>query len=276
MMGLLIIHPRNSRFLQVDRDFAFLMASYDVEPGSYTPKIATMLEFNLFTWNSRVFPGIDPLPVRLGDRVRVRMGNLTMTNHPLHLHGHDLEVAGTDGGWIPKAARWPEVTVDVAVGQMRAMEFTADNPGDWAFHCHKSHHVMNAMGHNVPTMIGVDHSGIAQKIIKLVPDYMVMGERGMADMGEMEMPLPDNTLPMMSGNGPFGAMEMGGMFTVVKIREGLAHGDYKDPGWYKHPQGAVAYEWSGTAPVASRAAPPATAPLDKEIRARKPTGPHKH
>jgi hypothetical protein len=277
MMGLLIIHPRDPRFLRVDRDFAFLMASYDVEPGSYTPKVATMLEFNLFTWNSRVFPGIDALPVRLGDRVRVRMGNLTMTNHPIHLHGHDLEVAGTDGGWIPKAARWPEVTVDVAVGQMRAMEFTADNPGDWAFHCHKSHHVMNAMGHNVPTMIGVDHSGIAQKIIKLVPDYMVMGERGMADMGEMEMPLPDNTLPMMSGNGPFGAMEMGGMFTVVKIREGLARGDYNNPGWYKHPQGTVAYEWNGTAPVASRAAPlPAAAPADKEIRARKPTGPHKH
>ena len=72
---------------------------------------------------------------------------------------------------------------------------------------------MNAMGHNVPTMIGVDHRGVAAKITKLVPDYMVMGERGMADMGEMEMPLPDNTLPMMTGTGPFGPIEMGGMFT---------------------------------------------------------------
>ncbi|HET9663514.1 MAG TPA: copper oxidase [Burkholderiales bacterium] len=277
MMGLLIIHPRDPKFMPVDRDFAFLMASYDIEPGSYTPKVATMLDFNLFTWNSRVFPGIDALPVRLGDRVRVRMGNLTMTNHPIHLHGHDVEVAGTDGGWVPKAARWPETTIDVAIGQMRAMEFIADNPGDWAFHCHKSHHVMNAMGHNVPTMIGVDHRGIAQKIIKLVPDYMVMGERGMADMGEMEMPLPDNTLPMMSGKGPFGPMEMGGMFTVVKIREGLARGDYKDPGWYKHPRGSVAYEWNGAAPVATRAGPQAgTAISGKELRARKPTGPHKH
>jgi FtsP/CotA-like multicopper oxidase with cupredoxin domain len=277
MMGLLIIHPRDANFMRVDRDFAFLMAAYDIEPGSYTPKVATMLDFNLFTWNSRVFPGIDALPVRLGDRVRIRMGNLTMTNHPIHLHGHDVEVAGTDGGWVPKAARWPETTIDVAIGQMRAMEFLADNPGDWAFHCHKSHHVMNAMGHNVPTMIGVDHRGIAQKIIKLVPDYMVMGERGMADMGEMEMPLPDNTLPMMSGNGPFGPLEMGGMFTVVKIREGLARGDYKDPGWYSHPQGTVAYEWTGATPVASRAMPQSRAPsADKELRARKPTGSHKH
>jgi hypothetical protein len=46
--------------------------------------------------------------------------------------------------------------------------------------------------------------GVARKIMNLVPDYMVMGERGMADMGEMEMPLPDNTLPMMTGQGPFG------------------------------------------------------------------------
>jgi manganese oxidase len=277
MMGMLIIHPRDPRFMRVDRDFAFLMAAYDIEPGSYTPKVATMLDFNLFTWNSRVFPGIDALPVRLGDRVRIRMGNLTMTNHPIHLHGHDVEVAGTDGGWVPKAARWPETTIDVAIGQMRAMEFVADNPGDWAFHCHKSHHVMNAMGHNIPTMIGVDHRDVAQKIIKLVPDYMVMGERGMADMGGMEMPLPDNTLPMMSGRGPFGPLEMGGMFTVVKIREGLARGDYKDPGWYRHPQGTVAYEWTGATPVADRTAPqPRGSAAETELRARKPTGRHKH
>jgi hypothetical protein len=89
----------------------------------------------------------------------------------------------------PQKARWPEVTTDVAVGQMRQIEFFADEEGDWAFHCHKSHHTMNAMGHDVPTMIGVDHRGlVAKKISKLVPDYMVMGERGMADMGEMEMP----------------------------------------------------------------------------------------
>jgi hypothetical protein len=140
---------------------------------------------------------------------------------------------------------------------------------------------MNAMGHGVPTMIGVDHRGIAQKIIKLVPDYMVMGERGMADMGEMEMPLPDNTLPMMTGTGPFGAIEMGGMFTVVKVREGLARDDYKDPGWYKHPRGTVAYEWKGAPPVATRAGPESTrtartiAP-ERELRARKPAGRNGH
>jgi manganese oxidase len=278
MMGFFVVHPKNPRFMAVDRDFVFLINAYDISPGAATPKIATMTDFNLWSWNSRVFPSIDPFVIRKGDRVRIRFGNLTMTNHPIHMHGYDFEVTCTDGGWVPKSARWPEVTTDVAVGQMRAFEFVADVPGDWAIHCHKAHHTMNAMGHDVPTMIGIDHRGVARKIINLVPDYMVMGERGMADMGAMEMQIPDNTLPMMTGQGPFGPIEMGGMFSVVKVREGLAKNDYKDPGWYKHPQGTVAYEWTGAAPVATRAAPEAartTAPA-REVRVRKPSGHGNH
>ena len=245
MMGFIVVHPKDPALHRVDRDFVFLLAAYDIDPGSYTPRVAEMTDFNMWTWNSRVFPGIDPLPVRLGDRVRIRMGNLTMTNHPMHINGHTFEVAGTDGGWVQPSARWPEVTVDIGVGQMRAIEFVADNPGDWAFHCHKSHHTMNAMGHNVPTMIGVQQKDLAKKMRNLVPDYMGMGEAGMADMGEMEMPLPDNTLPMMTGQGPFGAIEMGGMFTVMKVRRDLPRNSYADPGWYKHPKGTVAYEYTG-------------------------------
>jgi manganese oxidase len=86
-----------------------------------------------------------------------------------------------------------------------------------------------------------------------VPAYMTMGDKGMADMAEMEMPLPDNTLPMMTGTGQYGAIEMGGMFTLVKIREGLDKNDYKDPGWYKHPEGTLAYPWSGEMPPQTRA-----------------------
>ena len=252
MMGSWVTHPKEPNLYRVDRDFVFLLNAYDIDPGSYTPKVNTMLDFNLWTFNSRVFPGIDPIVVRRNDRVRIRVGNLTMTNHPIHLHGHEFEVAGTDGGWVPKSARWPEVTTDVAVGQMRAIEFIATDPGDWALHCHKSHHTMNAMGHNVPTMIGVDHRGVVEKINKLVPDYMVMGHTG-GSMGEMEMALPDNTLPMMTGTGQFGPIEMGGMFTVVKVRDGLKPGDYKDPGHYQHPKDTVAYEWTGEAMPTTRA-----------------------
>ena len=245
MMGFWVTHPKNPKFMPVDRDFCFLLNAYDIDPGSATPQVNTMMDFNLWTWNSRAFPGIDSLVCRMGDRVRIRIGNLTMTNHPIHLHGHEFVVTGTDGGWTLPSSRWPEVTTDIAVGQMRAIEFDATEPGDWAFHCHKSHHTMNPMGHAVPTMIGVDHRGIAAKINKLVPEYMVMGERGMADMGEMEMQIPDNTLPMMTGTGQFGAIEMGGMFTTVKVREGLARGAYEDPGPYEFPKNTVAYKWAG-------------------------------
>ena len=258
MMGLWITHPRLDRngkhplIEEAQRDFCFLLTAYDIEPGSMTPKIMTMLDFNIWSWNSRVFPGIDSLNVRQGDRVRIRIGNLTMTNHPIHIHGHEFEVTGTDGGPVPKTARWPEVTTDIAVGQMRQIEFIADEEGDWAFHCHKSHHTMNAMGHNVPTMIGVDHRGLVQRIQKLVPDYMVMGERGMADMGEMEMPLPDNTAPMMTGTGPFGPIEMGGMFTLLKVRRDQKPGSFTDPGWYRQPPGTQAFEYAWPLPEPAR------------------------
>jgi FtsP/CotA-like multicopper oxidase with cupredoxin domain len=277
MMGFWVTHPKDPTRHAVDRDFVFLLNAYDVEPGSYTPKINTMLDFNLWTFNSRVFPGIDSMPVRQGDKVRIRVGNLTMTTHPIHVHGHEFVVTGTDGGWTPPASRWPEVTTDIAVGQMRAIEFVATELGDWAFHCHKSHHTMNAMGHSVPTMIGVDHRGIAEKINKIVPDYMVMGDKG-GSMGGMEMPIPENTLPMMMGEGPFGGVEMGGMFTVLKVRKDQKRGDYSDPGWYKHPAGTLAYEWTGALPEPERTSSaggqsmPTLNKPNVEVTVRKPTG----
>ncbi|CAB5711741.1 Multicopper oxidase mco [Delftia tsuruhatensis] len=278
MMGLWITHPRPAHPLisEVQRDYAFLLSAYDVEPGSMTPRVAEMVNFNIWTFNSRAFPAISPLVARRGDRVRMRVGNLTMTNHPIHVHGHEFEVTGTDGGPVPKGARWPEVTTDVAVGQMRQVEFIADEPGDWALHCHKSHHTMGAMGHSLPTMIGVDHRGLVGKIQKILPDYMVMGERGMGDMAAMEMPLPDNTFPMMTGTGPFGPIEMGGMFTTLKVREGLGADDYKDPGWFSHPKGTVAYEWQGAPAAAS--APRQTAPGQSPgaPSVRKPGAGHEH
>ncbi|MDP1658844.1 MAG: copper oxidase [Methylotenera sp.] len=279
LMGSWVTHPKNPKFMPVDRDFIFLLNAYDIESGSYTPKINTMLNFNLWTWNSRAFPGIDPLVVNMNDRVRIRVGNLTMTNHPIHLHGHEFQVTGTDGGWVSPSARWPEVTTDIGVGQMRAIEFVANELGDWAFHCHKSHHTMNAMGHDVPTLLGVKQDDLVGKISNLVPDYMAMGETGMAEMSEMatmmDMPLPENTLPMMTGTGQYGAIDMGGMFSVVKVRAGLAKDDYKDPGPYKHPKGTVAYEFEGTVPLAERPSASDEKPA-VEVQVRKPTGHEGH
>jgi hypothetical protein len=202
-----------------------------------------MQEFDLWTFNSKVFPAIDPIVARTGERVRIRIGNLSMWNHPVHMHGPRFDVTGGDGGRWPRTQWRSEVTELVSVGQTRDIEFVA-LPGDWALHCHMSHHTMNAMGHGVPNTLGVDQSGIAEEIRRQLPGYMPMGEHGMAehqmhtDMGHMRG--PENTVPMMAGRGPFGPLEMGGMFTVVKVRDDLAPGDYGDPGWYRNPPGTVA------------------------------------
>ncbi len=237
MMGFFIVHPKDPSEHAVDRDFVIMLHSWDVDPGAATPKWTTMTDFNMWTMNSRVFPGTDPLPVRQGDRVRIRIGNLSMMSHPMHLHGYHFKQTGTDGGWISESAQWPMTTMNVPVGSTAVMEFVADQPGDWAFHCHRSHHTMNAMSHTLPNMVGVDQRGLDQRINKLLPEYMAMGTGGMSSMSQMQMPGPPNTLPMQTGEGPFGPMEMGGMFTVLKVREGLAAGDFRDPGWYRHPNG---------------------------------------
>ena len=241
MMGLFIIHPKGGD--TVDRDYAFILHNFALHPGTRRPDPVVMQDFDLWTFNSKVFPAIETLVARTGERVRIRVGNLSMWNHPIHLHGVQFDVTGSDGGRWPRAQWRREVTEIVGVGQMRDIEFTAV-PGDWAFHCHMSHHTMGPMGHDVPNTLGVDQSGVEEKIRRMLPGYMAMGRDGMSehqdhtDSGHMRG--PENTLAMMAGKGPFGNIEMGGMFTVLKVRDHQAPGDFRDPGWYAHPAGTVA------------------------------------
>jgi FtsP/CotA-like multicopper oxidase with cupredoxin domain len=244
MMGMFIIHPREPVGPRVDRDFAILLHAWAMHPGTRRPDPSVMTDFSLWTYNSRIFPATAALPVRLGERVRIRIGNLSMHDHPIHLHGFVFTITGTSGGRIPESARWPEVTVNVPVGSTRDIEFVADAPGDWPIHCHKSHHTMNQMAHDIPNNLGVDQRGVEEKIRKLLPGYMAMGETGMAEHGmhlAHGMPGPPNTLPMMMGQGPYGPIEMGGMFTIVKVRESLEDG--AADGWYEPPPGTVARRW---------------------------------
>lgn len=239
-MGFLVIHPRIPR-RRVDRDFCIFPHEWRIEPGSATPNPNIMVDFNIFTFNGRAFPGTSPLLIRLGDRVRLRFGNVSMDSHPLHIHGHRMYLVETDGGQIPESAWWPETTISVPPGTTRTLEFVADNPGDWPLHCHKSHHAMNAMSHEIPNVIGVDQSKLQERLDQVAPGAMAMGTTGMAEHAAHQLhvgSLP-NTLPMMAGTGPFGPIEMGGMFTVMKIRERLASYD-EDPGWYEHPPGTLA------------------------------------
>jgi hypothetical protein len=230
LMGMIVVHPKTPEASPPDRDFVFLLSEWKIEPGTSRPDPNEMMDFNVLTFNARVFPGTAPLVVKTGDRVRIRIGNLSaMDHHPIHLHGHAFRVVATDGGAIPEAGRWPETSVLVPTGSTRTIEFVADAPGDWAFHCHMTHHTMNQMGHGLPNLTGLDPAIVDEKVAKLVPGYM----GGVAD----EDVIPRNSIPMIAGPGAFGYITMGGMFTVLKVRNTPGQGD---GGWFEHPAGSVA------------------------------------
>jgi FtsP/CotA-like multicopper oxidase with cupredoxin domain len=242
MLGMIVVHPRRPPpGYRVDRDFVIMLSEWKVVPGAKRPDPNEMTDFNVLTMNAKAYPGTAALVCRKGDRVRIRFGNLSaMDHHPIHLHGYYFKVTATDGGPLPVSAQWPETTVLVPVGSTRDVEFVADEPGDWAMHCHMTHHVMNQMGHELPNMIGVDTSKLGARAGRLVPGYMPMGQHGMGDMAEMGMPVPKNSIPMVGARGPFDYITMGGMFTIVKVRDEDVGDENRDPGWYKHPPGTVA------------------------------------
>jgi FtsP/CotA-like multicopper oxidase with cupredoxin domain len=238
MTGMIVIHPRRPG-PRVDRDFVLLLHEWRLDVGTSRPNPNEMTEFNVLTLNAKAFPGTEPLVVRTGQRVRIRIGNLSaMDHHPIHLHGYQFRITETDGGQIAAGAQWPETTVLVPVGSTRTVEFVADVPGDWAMHCHMTHHVMNQMGHGLPNMIGMRPGTLDQSVRQLLPGYMTMGQEGMGDMAEMGMPVPRNSLPMVGAPGKHDYITMGGMFTVLKVRDQLAN--YRDPGWYENPPGTLA------------------------------------
>jgi manganese oxidase len=240
MMGMLIVHPKTPPPRKFDREFVLMLSEWRIDPGARRPDPMEMTDFNVLTINSKAFRGTAPLVCKRGDRVRVRIGNLSpMDHHPIHIHGHHWTLTGTDGGPIPESAWVPETSILVPVGSTRDMEFVADNPGDWAIHCHMSHHTMNQMGHGVPNVIGMNAAGLDESIKPLLPGYMTMGEEGMGEHGRhmAHMKLPANSIPMRGGDGPHGYIDMGGMFTILKIREGDV--GHEDPGWYENPKGTI-------------------------------------
>jgi hypothetical protein len=158
-----------------------------------------------------------------------------MDHHPIHLHGYQFKVTETDGGAIPPSAQWTETTVLVPTGSTRTIEFVANVPGDWAMHCHMTHHIMNQMGHGLPNLVGIDSSKLDEKVRRALPEYMTMGANGMGD--DMQMPIPKNSVAMRYPRGKHDVMTMGGMATCVKVRDHLS--GYGDPGWYDAPAGTT-------------------------------------
>jgi FtsP/CotA-like multicopper oxidase with cupredoxin domain len=144
MIGMFILHPPRAHAPIVDHDFGIVLQEWALLPNNTVPNTANM-EWNWLTFNGICSPMTTPLVVRLGSRVRVRLVNLGMDHHPIHLHGHTFVVTGTEAGRQPETLWGPANTVLVGVAQARDFEFVANNPGEWMLHCHMPHHNMNAM-----------------------------------------------------------------------------------------------------------------------------------
>lgn len=244
LTGLFVIHPREPVGPPVDRDFVMMLHEWRIDAGARRPNPNEMSDFNVLTMNGKVFPHLEPLLVRTGQRVRMRFGNLSaMDHHPIHLHGYEFHETAVDGQDIPVDQQRKRVTTLVGVGETRDIEFDAVHPGDWAFHCHMTHHVMNQMGHAFPNMIGFDAKGFDERARSVLPGYMTMGAEGMRDMTDMGKPIPANSIPMQRGKGGYNAqIGLGGMAGVLKVRDELsadALASNIDPGWYSPPAGTA-------------------------------------
>jgi hypothetical protein len=213
MIGLFVIHPRSPYAPRVDRDFGLVFQEWAILPSNPTPNTLAM-EFNWLTINGKVGPATTPMLVKQGERVRLRMVNLGMDHHPIHLHGHQFQVVGTEAGRIPPSAWEPGNTVLLGVAQARDLEFEAEYLGDWMVHCHLPHHMMNHMVSMVgpqsdPTAHAGAHGAPAARDARKVPGYpqdmfMVADE-------------PFRNEPEFWGLRPGWSGGMMGMMTMVRV-----------------------------------------------------------
>lgn len=165
LIGMFVIHPKKPYQPHVDKDFALILQEWAILPNNTIPNTMSM-EFNWLTINGKAGPATTPLIVKLGERVRIRFVNLGMDHHPMHIHGHQFVMTGTEGGRVPETAWFPQNTVLVGVAQARVIELEAKYPGDWMLHCHLPHHMMNQMVSMVGPMTHVGpgmHTGMGME-----------------------------------------------------------------------------------------------------------------
>lgn len=240
LTGMIVVHKREKDVAKrPDRDFVMMLQQWHVGVGTARQN-PLRSDFNVLTLNGKVMPATKPLVAEIGDTVWIRYSNLSaMDHHPMHLHGYSFKIIGTDGGWAAdKEVLLPETTVLVPVGSAKVVEFEANNPGDWILHCHMTHHTMNQMGHEFPNMLGMEVGDFEQRMQKLIPGYMLMGIAGMHDMTKTGLPIPENSIPMLGYDTPYGQTVFGGMANILRIRE--TTDNYKDPGPYDFPKGTQA------------------------------------
>jgi len=209
MAGFFIVHPRVAYDPPVDRDFGLIYQNFLIPPNADIADTSQM-DWNWHTINGRCGPYSTPMVVKHGERVRVRLLNFSpMQHHPIHFHGHTFWLTGTEGGRIPHEAWQPRNNTLVGVAMVQDFEFVANNPGDWIFHCHMVHHMMNHM--------------VRQNGPRIRPTYNIMAYLANPDT----VPEPENALAEPGFNVPGYPQAMKGMMmaqdmsadAVAKVNE---------------------------------------------------------
>jgi len=196
MIGFFIIHPKEPYTPHCHKDFGLILQEWALLPNNPVPNSLAM-EFNWLTLNGKAGPATTPLIVKQGERVRIRMVNLGMDHHPMHIHGNQFYMTGTEAGRIPESRWFRENTILVGVAQARNIEFDAVFPGEWMLHCHLPHHMMNQMvsmvgpmahgGNGIQTGKGMEEGmGIVKQGNALSEDLAPGFGRGMGDSTEKE------------------------------------------------------------------------------------------
>ena len=158
LYGPLIVEPKAPiRPYTYDREYTLMLSEWDSE---LTPDVAAgraprgprdqmlrggELGADMFLVNGKAHGSIPPLVVKEGERVLIRLINAGHMPHPVHGHGHSFKMVATDGNPIPLGMEWIKDTVLVGPAERYDLEFIADNPGVWMFHCHIEHHMANGM-----------------------------------------------------------------------------------------------------------------------------------
>lgn len=205
LIGLFIVHPPAAHTPVVDRDFGVVLQEWMIHPNNTVPNTLAM-EFNWLTMNGKSGPATTPLIIKRGERVRIRLVNMGMDHHPMHLHGHQFVVTGTEAGRGLGPFTMRENTVLVGVAQARDIEFVAEYAGDWMLHCHLPHHMMNQMASMVgPMMVHEDQP--SSKVPGFPQDMWMPMDRLGGDKPEL-LGLPP---------GWTGAMM--GMMTLIRVVE---------------------------------------------------------
>ncbi len=222
MLGGFIIHPKAAYTPRVDKDYLIALQEYAVLPNRTMPNSMNM-EFNWLTFNGKAGPATTPLIARLGERVRIRIINLGMDHHPIHLHGFTFWETGREGGRIPEAIWQRGNTTLVGVAQAKDVEFVADRAGEWMFHCHLPHHMMNQMSSNVGPMTrvgqGMQAGASMEEAMGMLRDGNATAENKAPSLGRGLG--VGSTTEMASANGPLSQSQAD---KAMASMPGMSHG----------------------------------------------------